>query len=236
MPPIAEPPIPQTTSPRASCGLERQPTRPATARREGDRAARARRRAARSGRAPGSPRRRSHRHLRPRRPRRAPPARPPRPRRRPRPARRSPITLPAETVAPSPTSTRWARIEPMTSASAPTEQPSSSTLLGDHRAVVDPRAPSAAPPARCDGRVDRDLGPGRDPRPAGRPSSSVSHRALDDVPARLQVALRGPDVHPVAVEAQPVEAVADQLAGRSRARSRPAARRGSGRCTEGSIT
>ena len=99
----------------------------------------------------------------------------------------------------------------------------------DHGARADPAA--GADHARlAQLRIGRDLGllP-HDHRSVEALADHGLDPALEDVPVRLQEAVRRPDVDPVALEPDPVEAVADQAAGRPRARSRPRGRAGSRR-------
>ena len=90
----------------------------------------------------------------------------------------------------------------------------------DSRAEITARGPRLAR-----ARVRRR---GRSAGPARSATTRVCDRALEDVPARLQVAIRGADVHPVTVQAQRRRVRRRPAAGRRRARSRPARRGGSG--------
>ena len=198
--------MPQTISPRAPRARAR-PTRPARARREGDREGRGRRRAARSGRPRGSSSRLTPAPP-PRRPRRAARARRPRPSRRPRLAHPRRSRCRRRSSRPRRPRRRGRGSSLGSRRSAPIAQLSSRTDSETSAPDADAR-PGADDGARLDRRVGRDLGPVTDVRPAGAGELGL-HRALEDVPARLQVALRGPDVHPVALQPAAVEALADE--------------------------
>ena len=174
------------------------------------RGGRGRRRAVRSGRPRGSAASVSliSPAPAPRRPRPARPGPPPAARRRPRSARRARSPRPARSSPRPPTPTSAARIDPRTSARAPTRQPSSSTEVSIS-APEPTLEPGTQHRARRDPRVGRQLGAVSHERPAVAGELGLD-RPLEDVPARLQVALGGADVHPVALQPAPVEPVADE--------------------------
>ena len=142
----------------------------------------------------------------------------------------SPITAPASTRAPSPTSTRGARIASWTLACGPIRAVAQHHRAGDRRPLAD-LAPVADHGPGADRRPcpHRDLGLEQRRRIDARAGIHLRsvldqqpgaveargggglHAALEDVPACLQVALGGADVHPVTLQPVTVQPLAHQV-------------------------